>query len=226
MKKMALVVALLLSVAELSAADRARQAKGSAKRVRGEVVPLEPKALVRTPHVVGTIVYDTGVNIGFHPDAIGNFNRTVGNRFNSALGGPLLMTGMVSRLTVFPANDGFQSVSIAGAPTTMNTAMVLVFLNVEMMANQFNAIAFNPNVTVGPDFLGIFLGVFGSHQPVGLLGMSDMENLGQGFHAFQAFYANTGGVQTMIQALPNRNAMLRATVDVFVPVELMEFRIQ
>jgi hypothetical protein len=227
-KKMALALALLLS-GEWSAADRAREAKGSAKRVRGQVVPHEPRALVRTPQLLGTITYDTGVNIGFHPDALGgNLNRTVGNRFNSALGGPLLMTGMVSRLTVFPAHDGDQSVSIAGTPTTMNTAMVLVFLNVPMMANQFNAVALTPNVTVGPDFLGIFLGAFGTYQAAGLLGMSDGEFMGQGFHAFQAFYANTGaaGRQTMIEALPNRNAMLRATVEVLVPVELMEFRIQ
>ena len=62
---------------------------------------------------------------------------------------------------------------------------------------------------------------------MGLLGMSDMQNQGQGYHAFEAFYTGAaGGLQTMIQALPNRNAMLRATVDVSVPVELMDFRIQ
>ena len=171
-------------------------------------------------------MYDTGVNIGFHPDAIGNFNRTVGNRFNSALGGPLLMTGMVSRLTVFPANDGFQSVSIAGAPTTMNTAMVLVFLNVEMMANQLQRDRVQPERHRGSGLPGHLPRRLRQHQPAGLLGMSDMENLGQGFHAFQAFYPYIGGVQTMIQALPNRNAMLRATVTFLVPVELMEFRIQ
>jgi hypothetical protein len=217
---------LLLSGTHAPGGDRAARARDEAKRVQGKVVPHQPLPLSRTPQrLIGTIQYDTGVNAGFHPDGFfSNRNRTVGNRFNSALGGPLLMTGMLSMLSVFPANDGNQSVSIAGTPTTMATAMVLVYLNVPMMANQFNAIAFNPGVTIPGDFLGIFLGQFNAVQPLGLLGMSDMSINTQGFHAFQAYYG--GGLQTSIEAIPNRNAMLRATVDVLVPVELMDFRIQ
>lgn len=220
MKKIALVTAwLMMAATGWSPVDAAPRARRSTRKVKVKVVP-------RTPQLVGTITYDTGVNAGFHPDSVaGNLNRFVGNRFNSALGGPLLVTGMASMLTVFPANDGDQSVSIASAPTTMNTAMVLEFLNANLMANLFNAITFTPGVTVGPDFLGLFIGVFAASQPAGLLGMSDMQTMGQGYHAIEGFYFGSA-LATMIQPVPNRNAMLRATVDILVPVELMDFKIQ
>ena len=170
------------------------------------------------------IRYDTGVNAGFHPDSFGgNLNRVVGNRFNSALGGPLLMSNRVFSLTVFPANSGLQSVSVASGPTSMGTAMVLDFLAANMVANQFNTVQFSPPVFVGPEFLGLFLGTFGSTQPVGLVGMSDMGTQGQGFHAIEGFYLQ--GLATMLAPVPNRNAMLRARIDVF-PVELMDFEIR
>jgi hypothetical protein len=201
----------------LSMVDAAPGGRPNSKRVEARVVP-------DAPEVLGTITYDTATNAGFHPDVPAgspNLNRTVGNRFNSALGGPLMMTGMVTMLTVFPASNGIGSVSLAGPPVGGN-APVIVFANASLMANQFNAV--NIAGTVGPDFLGIFLGAFNGTNPLGLAGMSDMQNLGQGYHAFQAFYA--AGSQTMFEVVPNRNAMLRATGDVLVPVELMDFKIQ
>jgi hypothetical protein len=203
----------------LSVVDAAQGARQNPKRVAA-------RPAADAPDVIGTVTYDSGVSVGFHPDATsGNLNRTVGNRFNSALGGPLLATGMVTRLTVFPANAGNQSVSIAGPPSPANTAMVLDFFLVSgLMAGQFNQVTLAPPTPVGPDFLGIFLGAYASTQPAGLLGMSDMQVNGQGYHAFQAFYA--GGLQTMIETVPNRNAMLRAFGDILTPVELMDFKIQ
>ncbi|MET0556226.1 MAG: hypothetical protein ABW221_24510 [Vicinamibacteria bacterium] len=171
------------------------------------------------------MTYDTGTNAGFHPDTPNApQHRVVGNRFNSAWGGPLLATGMVSFLTVFPANNGPQSVSIVLPPNSMNTAMVLDFVTAPLVANQFNQVAFVPAVDVGPDFLGMFLGTFGTFHAAGLLGMSDMAASGQGFHAVQAFYI--GQMVSMVEVVPNRNAMLRATGKILVPVELMEFRIE
>jgi hypothetical protein len=183
--------------------------------------------------VIGTIRYDTGVNAGFHPDmpsGAANLNRIVGNRFDSQLGFPLLLTQMVTMVTVFPANDGLQSVSILGTPTTMNTAVVLDYQAANLMAGQFNAIAIGPPVTVGPDFLAVFLGTFNASQPLGLVGMSDMGTMGQGFHAIQGFYFGAGAgsimLGTMLEAVPARNAMVRATVDPLVPVELIDFKIE
>ena len=202
----------------LSVVDAAPGGRPNSKRVEAKIVP-------DAPEVLGTITYDTAVNAGFHPDVpVGspNLNRTVGNRFNSALGGPLLMTGMVTMLTLFPASNALASFSIAGPPSAGGSAPVIVFASATLMANQFNSVPIA--ATVGTDFLGVFLGIYNGTNPAGLVGMSDMQNLGQGYHAVQAFYAL--GSQTMIQTVPNRNAMVRATGDILVPVELMEFKIQ
>ena len=171
--------------------------------------------------VVGTVQYDTGVNVGFHPD-VGQ--RVVGNRFNSDMGGPLLMTGMVTMATLFPQNAGFQSLSICGAPNG-TTAMVLAFFSANLIANQFNAVTLTPAVTVGPDFLGLFIGFYGG-TPAGLLGMDDMINPGQvGFHAMSGTYVG-GMTVNNLATVPNRNAMFRATGDILVPVELMDFKLE
>jgi hypothetical protein len=182
-----------------------------------------PARLAEEPNVIGMVRYDTGVNAGFHPDAVTG-NRVVGNRFNSHLGGPLLMTNRVFTLTAFPANTGPQSVSIASGLNSMGTAMVIDYINVELVGGQFNAITFSPPVWVGPEFLGLFLGSFGTFHPLGLVGMSDMATMGQGYHAIEGFYQGSM-LATMLVPVPNRNAMVRVRIDVF-PVELMEFEIR
>ena len=215
-------VAVLLAgwAAAVDAADRTERPRRTAQTT--------PARLAYEPAVIGMIKYDTGINAGFHPDVPAgspNLNRIVGNRFNSALGFPLMMTGRVFSITVFPAADGTQSVSILGPPNSMGSAMVLDYMNADLMGNQFNTIVLpNGGLPVGADFLGVFLGVFGGTNPAGLLGMSDMATMGQGYHAFQGFYG-VNAVATMLQPVPNRNAMLRVQVDVF-PVELMEFRLE
>lgn len=222
MKKTAFAAACLMMVGPaLTVADAAQGGRPNARKA-------EAIALAEAPQfVVGTVQYDTGTNAGFHPDGAngGNLNRVVGNRFNTALGGPLLAAGQVTMLTVFPANGGTQSVSIGSAPSTMNTVMVFDYLFANLMAGQFNAITVTPAVNVTADFVGLFLGAFASTQPAGLLGMSDMATMGQGYHAIEGFYAS-GMVGTMFQTVPNRNAMLRATGDILTPVELMDFKIQ
>jgi hypothetical protein len=217
-KKTAVVAVGMAVVSVCGPIAGADERPGSAtRRVQARIVPAAPQ-------VVGTVTYDTAVNAGFHPDSANPAqNRIVGNRFNSALGGPLLMTGMVSFLTVFPANTGPQSVSLIAPPTTMGTAMVLDFVTANLIAGQFNSVPF-PAVAVGPDFLGMFLGTFGTAHAAGLLGMSDMATMGQGYHAVQAFYL--AQMVASIEVVPNRNAMLRATGDILVPVELMEFEVR
>ena len=219
MKKTAWMAACLVAVSPSLSSVSAADNSSRRGQVRGESRVVPPDL-----QFVGTVTYDTGTNAGFHPDGSNgaNLNRTVGNRFNSALGGPLLMTGMVTMLTAFPASSGGLSVSIATTPTPGNTATVVAFVNANMMAGAFNAV--NIAATVPADFLGIFVGAFNGNNPAGLLGMSDMQNVGQGYHAIQAFY--NLGAQTMIEVVPNRNAMIRATGDILIPVELMEFKIQ
>ena len=222
MRKAALAVLALL-VAGWGTVATTAERQGRGKRT-GEA---RVSRMAMEPNVIGTIQYDTGVNAGFHPDGQlgGNLNRVVGNRFNTALGGPLLFANRVFTLTVFPANSGVQSVSVASGPNSMGTAMVIDYLAVNLMANQFNEIPIDPPAFVpGPEFLGLFLGTFGSTQPAGLVGMSDMATMGQGFHGIQGFYTSNM-IAAQLAPVPNRNAMVRAAIDVF-PVELMEFVIQ
>jgi hypothetical protein len=221
MVKMVVVATCLIMVGpDLS---RARAAEGRRRK------PTEATVRIVSPEALGggaVITYDTGTNVGFYPDATtGNPNRVVGNRFNSQLGQPLLATGMVSALTVFPAASLPGTVSILGPPNSMGTAMALdIFLAKSLMAGAFNQITF-PAVTVGPDFIGVFLGFFNESTPEGLLGMSDMATMGQGYHAVDGFYNAGSGYHTTLAPIANRNAMIRARGNP-LPVELMDFRIK
>lgn len=219
MNKTALVVASLMVVGpSLSMVDAAERRSAHPRQA-------ESKVVTNPVQVVGTVQYDTGTNVGFQPDGTGlAINRVVGNRFNSALGGPLLASGMVTMLTVFPANAGPQYLSVASAPSPGNTLMVLYFVQANMVAGTFNQVAF-PTTAVTADFVGLFMGTFNATQGTGLLGMSDMATMGQGYHALIANYQSSG-IATGAAVVPNRNAMLRASGDILTPVELMDFRIQ
>lgn len=212
-----MIVGPALSVAQAAQRTRPdRSRKAQVKVVSGD-----------QHFVVGPAIYDTGVNAGFHPDVPAgspNVNRIVGNRFNSALGQPLLMTGMLTMLTVFPAGTGYQSVSVGGTPNTMGSAAVLDFQAASVMAGVFNQITLTAPVTVPADFVAVFVGTFDGTDTAGLLGMSDMQQDGQGYHALEGFY--NGGNQTMLTPVANRNAMIRAVGDILTPVELMDFKIQ
>ena len=215
-------VAVLLAAwaAAVDAADRTERPRRTAQT--------KPARLAYEPAVIGMIKYDTGINAGFHPDVPAgspNLNRIVGNRFNTAFGGPLMVFGRLFTLTVFPAQDGNQSVSIIAPPNSMGSAMVLDYQSANLMGNQFNTIVLpSPGVQVGQDFIGVFVGVFGGTNPAGLLGMSDMSVFGQHYHAVEGFYGGNG-VATMLTPVPNRNAMFRVRMDVF-PVELLDFRLE
>jgi hypothetical protein len=217
-KKTAWLAVCLMTLGQSTLVVDAAQ-RSAANRGSGTVV----RAGADAPEVVGTVQYDTGVNVGFHPDA---GQRTVGNRFNSNFGGPLLMTGMVTMATFFPQNGGGpQTLSFFGPPNG-TTAMILMFFAVNgLVAGQFNVVTLATPVTVGPDFLGMFIGFYGG-TPSGLLGMDDMTNPGQvGFHALSGIYT-AGGTLTNITVVPNRNAMFRSRGDILVPVELMDFKLQ
>jgi len=222
-KNAAVVAACLMFVGPTMVLQAAQGGRPKAKpAAQVNIVPNDPQ------FVIGTVTYDTGTNAGFHPDVPAgspNLNRVVGNRFNSALGGPLLMTNaMVTRLTVFPAASGGQSVSIGGTPSTMGVATVLDYQNANLMAGVFNQVVLTLPVAVPSDFVAVFVGTFGGTNAAGLLGMSDMAVNGQGYHAIEGFYA--AGQQTMLTPVANRNAMIRAFGDILTPVELMDFKIQ
>jgi hypothetical protein len=216
MKKTAWLVAclsfaLVPSLVGASEQRRARQAEPS----------LPSRTVPATENVVGTITYDTGTNLAFQLKA---GPIAPGNRFNSALGGPL-KTGMVTMFTAFPGLTANQSFTFWTAPNTMNSAMTITpFLMANMMANQFNAVNLAVPVSTGPDFLVTLYGPVGAAAGSPLLGMDDMTVNGQGFHAIigTTMLPNL----TMIAPIVNRNALLRVTGSILTPVELMDFKVQ
>jgi len=189
------------------------------------------KAKVGTAHeaVLGspvTITYDTGVNFAFFA---GGGGRSVGNRFNSRLMGPLVMTGQVTMVTIFPQLMGGAAgtaafVTIFSPPTGGGMVFVLpsTYNSVNamgLMSNQFNAVTLPIPITVGPDFLGGLYcqGVGGDN-----IGLGDMSVSGQGFHAFQLMTNYMYGSGYGFAVIPARNALYRVSGNP-LPVELMTF---
>jgi hypothetical protein len=186
--------------------------------------PAASATVVGGPPAGNAIVYDTGLNAGF-PTDVGL--KAVGNRFNTIEGYGLKQSNVVSRVTLFPQNDGVQSISFWTAPNSMNSAMALPegYVSAPLMGGAFNQIVISPGALVTADFIVTFIGAFNG-GPSGLLGLdANMTAMAHGFHAVQGYYSMNGNL-TMIQAIPGRNAMLRLRGDFYLPVELLQFRIE
>ena len=77
-------------------------------------------------------------------------------------------------------------------------------------------------VAVGADFMaGQYVGSFDGPDQAGLRAASVA---GQGFHAHQMNFVGT--IATGVVPLPGQNSMFRATGNILMPVELMDFQIQ
>jgi hypothetical protein len=216
MKKTAWLVAglsfaLVPSIAGASEQRKARQGEPS----------LPSRVVSATDNVIGTITYDTGTNFAFQPKA----GTTIpGNRFDSALGGPL-KTGMVTMFTVFPGLTANQSFTFWGPPNSLNSAMTIApFMMANIVGSQFNAVTLAAPVDTGPSFLVTLFGQLIAPPGSNLLGMDDMTINGQGFHAIigTTMLPNL----TMVAPIPNRNALLRVSGSILTPVELMDFEVR
>ena len=191
------------------------------RRARRGEPSLPSRVVSATDNVVGTITYDTGTNFAFQPKT----GTTIpGNRFDSALGGPL-KTGMVTMFTVFPGLTANQSFTFWGPPNSQNSAATIVpFMMANIVANQFNAVTLAAPIDTGPTFLVTLFGQLIAPPGSNLLGMDDMTVNGQGFHAIigTTMLPNL----TMIAPIANRNALLRVSGSILTPVELMDFKVQ
>ncbi len=189
---------------------------------KGRSGALTAATVSNAPQVVGTIQYDTATSVG----ALAASGISVGNRFNSALGGPLLMTGNVSMVSIFPARIGGTMFyfTLFGPPNSMGTAANLGSFGVMgAMALAFNVVTLpGTGVAVGPDFLA---GFYNQTTPNDGLALDSMATMGQGFHGFQinTNYPTDG---TGFTPIASRNAIYRVTGNVLTPVELLDFEIQ
>lgn len=218
MKRMVVVVALFALVGSV-----ALVAQQTGRDGRGKKAEAFQRGTGLVPEVVGTIQYDPGAPEDFFRTFDGT-NRSIGNRFSSANGSPL-QTGTVTAVSFFPqAVGGDVIVSFWGAPNTgAGTAPFITFATVGgVVSSVFNVAFFN--VPVGPDFMaGLYVGTFGSGPDA--MGMRNATYAGQGFHGMQInFIGGTFG--TGFQSLASTNAMFRASGDLLVPVELMDFTIE
>lgn len=216
-KKLAVGLVMCMAAASLasSAPAKPRLKKPGQKLTHA---PVKGNRASRAPHVVGTVTYDTGANnAGFFPQTAG---LNIGNRFNSDMGGPLLMTGQLTMATFFPqAATGF--ITVFGPPNSMGSAANFgSFLISGLAPGTFNSANVGP-AAVGPDFLA---GAWLNGSSVGI-GMDNMTVGGQGFHAFQAV-THFPGSATGFAPIPSRNTLVRATGNILVPVELMNFSVQ
>jgi hypothetical protein len=216
-KKLAVGLVMCMAAASVASSAPARpRLKSPSQKLAHPAV--KGHRAVHAPHAIGTVTYDTGANnAGFFPQTSG---LNIGNRFNSDMGGPLLMTGQLTMATFFPqAATAF--ITAFGPPNSMGTAANFgSFLISGLIPGTFNSANIGP-AAVASDFLA---GAWLNGSSVGV-GMDNMSVSAQGFHAFQ-LVTHFPGAGTGFAPIANRNTLVRATGNIIVPVELMNFSVQ
>ena len=223
-------IALLGGVAAVQAARKAltKDERAQIRVQRQQRLGVHPKQVQKarrqgksTENVVGTITYDPGAPADAFMSEPGG-NNVISNRFNSALGAPL-RAGNLTGVTFFPGNVvSIAVVSVMGPPAGGQATIIGVTYLSGIAGNTFNSVNVGP-FAVGADFMaGQYVGAFGGTDQVGLRAASVN---GQGFHAHQMNFIGTN-TATGVIPLPGQNVMFRATGNLLVPVELMDFQIQ
>ena len=225
-------IALLGGVAAVSAArkamtkeERAQVRLQNRQRTGKEVRTVKPGARRQgraNENIIGTITYEPGAPADAFMSEPGG-NNVISNRFDSALGGPL-RPGNLTGVTFFPGIvSGTAVVSVMGPPNGAGQATIIgVTYLLGIAGNTFNTVNVGP-FAVGADFMaGQYVGAFGGTDQVGLRNASVN---GQGFHAHQMNFIGTN-TATGVVPLPGQNVMFRATGNLLVPVELMDFQVQ
>jgi len=187
------------------------------ERIRPEVKILKGGA---DPEAVGTVAYEPGTPADFFRTDTGTGNQLVGNRFNSASGSPLLATGALTQITLYPyVTDSNILVTIL---TSLNgtTAFPIVGLSAGSIMNGYFVALLGFSITVGSDFL--MAQYVGSYLGPDSIGVRSASVNGQGFHGMQINFVNSV-LATGFTTLPGQNPMIRATGNILVPVELMSF---
>ncbi len=158
------------------------------------------------PDVVATVTYDTGAPA----DAIGNVGDSVGNRFNTHLGNPLL-DGTAYGISFYAGDTSFSTVFFTFFPDP--PVFSSYFQAFGIVGGAFNAFTFAPINPPGTTWLA------GISRYVGLVNDTTQ---GQGFHGGQINWITNN----TFDPYPNQNAMVRVTGDLVIPVELMHFDVE
>mgnify|MGYP007073190870 CR=1 FL=1 len=211
-KRLALIVLALVVVASVAVAQ-----SNTRSGVRGMKVPGKPGI----PSVVGTVQYEPGAPADVLQT--GTANEIIGNLFNSASGSSL-QAGTLTAASFYPGalTGAYAIVSAFGAPTGGGNVPGLAIYYVSGAA-PFTFNSFGMNLGVGATFvLGQYIGLFDGPDQAALRSASYN---GQGFHGAQLNFISAG-LATGFTLLPGQNAMMRATGDILIPVELMNFDVE
>ena len=209
-------------------------AKPEAKAIRAEVLATmaempsaEGENLIEESpqEAVGSIVYDSGpVTTSFGGGSI------IGNRFNTALGQPVLPNGTIETVSAVVIPGPSQTTSSAGfvieGPKTAGGGAQALFSSFTNAAGTVDTVVFN-NLGVqytGNSFYVLFGDFANSYVPAFGPGTLD----GQGHHGVRGFTGGMGPNITSTAPISGLNAFIRATGNITnpIPVELMKFEIK
>lgn len=224
---MVCVAALVLSAVTLVSAERPKPAEKLA--IEGEsnqradrsgpaVRQLEEPIKNTAPknRVVGTITYDDGTVTNIPAVA----SECFGNQFDTALGGSVNANGSVTQMQFYMESTAGAAafVSVFGPVGGGTAASVLTSISVPV-STGWNTYTFgSPIAYTGSSFLA---GVWANSTTGDLVGLGTGTVAGQGHHAMHI----NDIVGTGFGTISGLNALVRATGDVLVPVELMQFSI-
>jgi len=190
------------------------KAQRSGPAVKNLDTPVQTKAPKNRN--LGTITYDDGTLTAF--PAISSY--CYGNQFNTANGAGVMASGSVTAVQFFMApGAGTDNVflSVFG-PVSGTAASVLTSASVPAASNTFNMHTFATPINYGgASFLAGVWYISGD-----TVGLGTGTAGGQGYHGMLINdIAGTG-----FQPLSTLNALVRASGDVMIPVELMTFSVQ
>jgi len=221
------VCCLVLGAVTLVSAERPKPAEKLAvegpdnsrtNHVGPAIRPLDEPIQTKAPknRIPGIIAYDDGVVTG----QAGISGNSFGNQFNTAVGSPVNAAGSVTGLRFFMAPGGTDNVflSVFGA-VSGTSASVLTSVSVPVSGSvTWTTHAFaTPIAYPGSSFLA---GVW--YTPGDTIAVGTGTTGGQGLHGM--WINDVAG--TGFNAPGTFNAMMQASGDILVPVELMSFSVQ
>lgn len=179
----------------------------------------------RTPRqqAVGAIVYDDNV-----PMTTFGGGAIIGNRFNTAVGNPVLVSGTVATVQAVVVQGPAFTTSSAGfvleGPQTVGGSAFAIFSSFTGATGVTDTVTFTG---IGAGYTGSsFLVLFGDFANSYVPAFGTGTNLGQGHHGIVGY---TGGMGPNITSTfdfgGTRNGLVRATGNI-LPVELLSFDVK
>ncbi len=210
----------LTLVPEAKAQKRPHEMLEEARRAGRRVVEAHKGS--RATQGIGVIQYDPGTPVGVRfadpPYAF------VGNNFDTQNGVPL-SPGTVYAMSWYHGSASTKgSPALMIVPSTAASPILMMFSNVQTYA--INVASFSPISVVPPFFAGVGAPApqAGRGKSFTQVGYATQSTNSQGFHGSQRTFSGGGGGGRA--PIPSQNLLVRATGNVAIPVELLEFEVE